>query len=102
MKKYRVNVMQVKEYEIEIDETKYTDEVLEEFESAMFKLDKEDDKISSLMHFIGTNLANETNFECLGYPLLKGKHWNKEYEAEGINVVNVDDDYENIEVSEIK
>lgn len=100
MKKYKVKVIQEKEYEIEIDETKYTDEYLEEFESVMFKLDEEDDKISSLMHFIGTNLANETNFECLGYPLLKGQHWNKEYEAEGINVVDVNE-CEDIEVEEI-
>lgn len=100
MKKYKVKVIQEKEYEIEIDETKYTDEYLEEFESVMFKLDEEDDKISSLMHYIGTNLANETNFECLGYPLLKGQHWNREYEADGINVADVNE-YEDIEVKEI-
>lgn len=48
MKKFKVNVEINKEFEIEIDETKITDEVLDNFEKYFYKLDEEEDRIKSL------------------------------------------------------
>lgn len=47
MRKFKVNVEITKEYEIEIDETKITNEELEAWESVFYDLDIEEDKLAS-------------------------------------------------------
>lgn len=50
MRRYKVTVEVVKSYEIEIDDEYLSNEMLEGWESVFYKLDQEDDKISSLVH----------------------------------------------------
>ena len=48
MRKFKVFVTQEKEYEIEIDDDKITEEELDSFEELFYDLDQEDDRISSM------------------------------------------------------
>lgn len=75
MKKYKVNVELSKEFEIEIDETKITKEVLDNFERYFYKLDEEDDRIKSLANDYCRLRATgfEGSIEGYGYVLENGK-----------------------------
>lgn len=104
MKKYKVKVEQIKEYEIEIDETKFTEKDIEGFESVMWKLDAvEGDKYASIAHEIASIRAEDLSYEGFGYPLIRGKNrFNDGYENKAINFSKIDEDYIDIEVEEIK
>ena len=87
MKKYKVKVEQIKEYEIEIDDSKISIEDLEAFESVMYKLDEvEDDKYASFAYEIARHKANDLSFEGIGYPLIRGRSYIKDMENENINI----------------
>ena len=104
MKKYKVKVEQIKEYEIEIDETKFTKEDIKGFESVMWKLDEvEDDKYASIAYEIARIRANDLSYEGFGYPLIDGKNsFRDRDENEALNFSKIDEDYIDIEVEEIK
>lgn len=103
MKKYKVKIEQIKEYEIEIDETKFTKEAIEGFESVMWKLDAvEDDKYASIAHHIARIRAEDLSNEGFGYPLIRGENLCHDgSENEAINFSEIDEDYIDIEVEEI-
>ena len=102
MKKYKVKVEQIKEYEIEIDDSKISIEDLEAFESVVYKLDEvEDDKYASFAYEIARHKANDLSFEGIGYPLIRGRSYIKDMENENINISMIDEDYEDIEVEEL-
>lgn len=48
MRKFIVKVITTKEFEIELDDEKITEEYLDSFESAFYPLDEEDDRIKSM------------------------------------------------------
>lgn len=104
MKKYKVRVEQIKEYEIEIDETKFVEKDIESFETAMWKLDKvENDKYASIAHEIANIRAQDLSYEGFGYPLEDRKNYFHDgCENQAINFSNIDEDYIDIEVEEIK
>lgn len=104
MKKYKVKVEQIKEYEIEIDETKFTEEDIKGFESTMWKLDEvEDDKYASIAYEIARIRANDLSYEGFGYPLIKGENnsFRDGEENDAINFSKIDEDYIDIEVEEV-
>lgn len=102
MKKYYVQVEQVKKYEIEIDDSKISLEDLRNFEEVMYDLDEiDDDKYASFAYHIARNQANKLDFEGMGCPLINGKSYFKPMENENINISLLDEDYEDIEVVEI-
>lgn len=103
MKKYKIIVEQIKEYEIEIDESQMNDEYLDEFEKYMFKLDEVDgDRLASLAYQIAWDRANDGNYEGIGRPLIKGKDlsWDKSANT-SLNFNKIDEDYIDIDVEEI-
>lgn len=75
MKKYKVTVELVKEYEIEIDENEITEEELENWESVFYKLDEEDDKYKSMANDYCRlrAIGFEGAIEGYGYVLENGK-----------------------------
>lgn len=103
MKKYKVKVEQIKEYEIEIDETKFTEEEIKAFETFMWKLDEvEDDKYASIAYEIARIRANDLSYEGFGYPLIKGENSFRDSENnDAINFSEIDEDYIDIEVEEV-
>ena len=48
MRKFIVKVTTTKEFEIELDDEKITEEYLDSFESVFYPLDEEDDRIKSM------------------------------------------------------
>ena len=108
MKKYKVTVELTKEYEIDIDENKFTEEDIKNFESYMYKLDEEDDKYKSLANdYCRLRAIGFDGFiEGYGYVLENGKvpFGVKDKDVEkGINFKVIDDgeSYPNINVEEI-
>ena len=103
MKKYKVRVEQIKEYEIEIDETKFTEEDIKAFESFMWKLDEiEDYKYASIAYYLAKIRAEDLSYEGFGYQLIKGKNYVLDgNENDAFNYSEIDEDYIDIDVMEI-
>lgn len=107
MRKFRVTVTTTKEFEIEIDDEKITEEELDGFESTFYPLDEEDDRIKSMA---GDYCRLRAQFgqcfiEGYGHVLEKGKvplsaKISNEKPNDAINILDYyDDDY--IEVDEL-
>lgn len=109
MKKYRAVVTTIKEYEIEIDETKMTEEELDGFEAVFHKLDEYDDRYKSMAHDYARlrSIFGESFIEGYGYVLQQGKVPGiaklNGYEPDGsINLIEYDDDgYVDVDIEEI-
>lgn len=104
MKKFKVQVEIIKEYEIEIDETVINDEFIEDFESVMYKLDDEDNKYKSIAHDIARIRACDYSYEGYGYPLVNGKKSviDDGQDNVGINFTKIDEDYCDVTVEELE
>lgn len=103
MKKYKVQVEIIKEYEIEIDENIINKEFIEGFEKVMYKLDDEDDKYGSIAHDIARIRACDYSYEGYGYPLVNRNkdRFDDDENQYGINFAKIDEDYCDVTVSEI-
>ncbi|SFA70651.1 hypothetical protein [Clostridium frigidicarnis] len=102
MKKFKVKVVQEKEYEIEIDESIINEEFIKGFERYMHNLDECYDKYASIAYDIAWNKANDSDYEGYGCPLIKGESLFRDgQEQQGINFTKIDEEYEDIEVEEI-
>ena len=113
MRKFKVTVTQEKEYEIEIDENKMTEEELDSFEEFFYDLDQEDDRIKSLANnYCKLRAIGFSGFiEGYGYVLEDGEvpfearfhDLKKEDINTGINfkIIDEDEEYPDIEVEEI-
>ena len=107
MRKFKVVVTTTKEFEIELDDAKITEEELDGFESAFYPLDEEDDRIKSMA---GDYCRLRTKYgqgfiEGYGYVLEKGRipfsaKIANEEPNDAINIVDYDD-YEDVEVDEL-
>lgn len=107
MKKFKVRVEQIKEYEIEIDENIVNEKFIDDFESHVFDLDSDiecdGDKYKGIAKLIIFNRINETSHEGIGYPLIYGKDFFSYdgYTNKGINISKIDEDYAEFEIDEI-
>lgn len=113
MRKFKVTVTQEKEYEIEIDENKMTEEELDSFEEFFYDLDQEDDRIKSMAgDYARLRTIGFSDFiEGYGYVLEDGEvplearfhDLKKEDINDGINfkIIDEDEEYPDIEVTEI-
>lgn len=104
MKKYKVKVEQIKEYEIEIDETQFTQEDIGLFESTMWELNKvPSDKYASIAHELARIRALDLSHEGFGYPLIKGENLFCDGEENtAFNFTEIDEDDCDIDVEEIR
>lgn len=114
MRKFKVKVVQEKEYEVEIDENIINDEYINTFEEVFYDLDQEYDKIKSLVSdYCRLRAKGYTgNLDGYGYVLEDGKipfearvmgFTEKEDINTGINFKVIDDGekWMDIEVKEI-
>ena len=99
MKKYKVTVEITKEYEIEIDETKITEEDLDGFEEVFYPLDEESDRYKSMANDYCRLRAMEGDgfIEGYGYVLENGKpsfgaKINNYKPNDAINLTSIDDE----------
>lgn len=107
MRKFIVKVTTTKEFEIELDDEKITEEYLDSFESAFYPLDEEDDRIKSMA---GDYCRLRAKFgqcfiEGYGHVLERGKvplsaKIANEEPNDAINIVDYDT-YEDVEVYEL-
>lgn len=104
MKKYKVTVEQTKEYEIEIDETQFTQEHIKMFEAAMWNLDEiRNDKYASIAYELARIRALDLSHEGFGYPLIKGENLFCDGEENtAFNFTEIDEDDCDIDVKEIR
>ena len=107
MRKFKVVVTTTKEFEIELDDKKITEEELDDFESAFYSLNEEDDRIKSMAGDYCRLRAElgERFIEGYGYVLEKGRIplWAKitnEKPNEAINLLSYDEDVD-IDVDEL-
>lgn len=107
MRKFRVVVTTTKEFEIELDDEKITDEKLDGFESVFYPLDEEDDRIKSMAADYCRLRAEfgQCFIEGYGYVLEKGRvplsaKISNEKPNDTINILDYYSD-ENIEVDEL-
>lgn len=108
MRRFRVVVTTTKEFEIELDDEKITDEELDAFESAFYPLDEENDRIKSMA---GDYCRLRAKFgqcfiEGYGHVLEKGKvplsaKISNEKPNDAINILDYYDDDDYIEVDEL-
>ncbi|MEG1310496.1 MAG: hypothetical protein RR942_06465 [Romboutsia sp.] len=103
MRKFKVVVERIEEYEIEIDDNVINDEFMDEYERYMCKLKEHKDRLSSLAGMVGMNRATEYGYEGIGYPLVHGEKENYSHQDtnEYINISDVDEGYMDIRVKEI-
>lgn len=75
MRKFKVKIDISKEFEMDIDESKITDEVIKNFEKNFYNLNEEDDKIKSLANDYCRlrAIGNTGNIEGYGYVLEDGE-----------------------------
>lgn len=107
MRKFKVTVITTKEFEIEIDDEKITEEELDGFEAAFYPLDEEDDRIKSMAGDycrLRAELGRQF-IEGYGYVLEKGRvpflaEINNGKTNNAINLINCEDDVD-IEVDEL-
>lgn len=107
MRKFIVRVITTKEFEIELDDKKITEEYLDNFESSFYPLDEEDYRIKSMA---GDYCRLRAEFgqcfiEGYGHVLERGKvplsaKLNNDKPNDKINILNYYDD-EVIEVDEL-
>lgn len=108
MKKFKVNVELIKEYEVEIDENIINEEFINNFEEYMFDLldidGSDGDKLKGLVGVVIDNRIRDITPEGVGYPLIKGKDIfpNDDMTNKGINITKFDEDYEKYEIEEIE
>lgn len=107
MRKFKVVVTTTKEFEIELDDAKITEEELDGFESAFYPLDEEDDRIKSMAgDYCRLRAKYGQGFiEGYGHVLEKGRipfsaKIANEEPNDAINIVDYDD-YEDVEVDEL-
>lgn len=107
MRKFKVKVETVKEYEIEVDDSIATDEELEAWESVFWPLDCEEDKLTSYVASYAELRASQgmTFIEGFGVVAPKGKipFGYKEDLNSHMFIIKADDDGDSIvTIEEIK
>lgn len=107
MRKFKVIVTTTKEFEIELDNVKITEEVLDGFESVFYPLDEEDDRIKSMAgDYCRLRAKYGQGFiEGYGHVLEEGRiplsaKFANEEPNDAINIVDYDT-YEDVEVYEL-
>lgn len=107
MKKFKVEIEQIREYIVEIDENIIDSKFIEGFESVMHELDEYEDfgdKYKAIAYEISRERIYD-KYESFGYPLINGKfegYVREDYQQKGINIIPVDEDYEDVTVDEIE
>ena len=103
MRKFIVKVTTTKEFEIELDDEKITEEYLDSFESVFYPLDEEDDRIKSMAgdYCRLTAMFGQCFIEGYGHVLERGKvplsaKLNNDKPNDAINILDYygDDDIE--------
>lgn len=107
MRKFIVKVTTTKEFEIELNDEKITEEYLDSFESAFYPLDEEDDRIKSMAGDYCRLRAKcgQCFIEGYGHVLERGKvplsaKLNNDKPNDAINILDYYDD-DDIEVYEL-
>lgn len=107
MRKFKVVVTTTKEFAIELDNAKITEEALDAFESVFYPLDEEDDRIKSMAgDYCRLRAKYGQGFiEGYGHVLEKGRiplsaKMANEEPNDAINIVDCDV-YEDVEVDEL-
>ena len=103
MRKFIVKVTTTKEFEIELDDEKITEEYLDSFESVFYPLDEEDDRIKSMAgdYCRLRAMCGQCFIEGYGHVLERGKvplsaKLNNDKPNDAINILDYygDDDIE--------
>ena len=102
-RKFEVKVSRTMKYEVDIDDEKLEDGLIEDFEMDFYKLNK--DKIKDLAHYIATQIVDRNSYfiEGVGSVEIDGLcfyNGEKETPVSGIKVTNLE--YEDEDFSEVE